>query len=102
MSQYRLTGKLASRSYELLVGWDTPLSRFFLVIEPELDEPVYSNIYEKDPSSLTLEFFQSVLERYGIENVSGLRLGNEQYCTVALSRLGILQRYTLFGRPLGK
>ncbi|HGY8231198.1 TPA: hypothetical protein ACNTTQ_004602 [Escherichia coli] len=35
-----------------------------------LDEPVYSNIYEKDPSSLTLEFFQSVLERYGIENVS--------------------------------
>ncbi|HFL9910089.1 TPA: hypothetical protein ACG5WY_004811 [Escherichia coli] len=55
---------------QLLVGWDTPLSRFFLVIEPELDEPVYSNIYEKDPSSLTLEFFQSVLERYGIENVS--------------------------------
>lgn len=51
MSQYRLTGKSASRSYELLVGWDTPLSRFFLVIEPELDEPVYSNIYEKDPSS---------------------------------------------------
>ncbi|EPN3823200.1 hypothetical protein ACTYWS_004845 [Escherichia coli] len=47
MSQYRLTGKSASRSYELLVGWDTPLSRFFLVIEPELDEPVYSNIYEK-------------------------------------------------------
>lgn len=41
MSQYRLTGKSASRSYELLVGWDTPLSRFFLVIEPELDEPVY-------------------------------------------------------------
>ncbi|EFJ5369568.1 hypothetical protein K7Q41_RS24020 [Escherichia coli] len=70
MSQYRLTGKSASRSYELLVGWDTPLSRFFLVIEPELDEPVYSNIYEKEPSSLTLEFFQSVLERYGIENVS--------------------------------
>ncbi len=55
MSQYRLTGKSASRSYELLVGWDTPLSRFFLVIEPELDEPVYSNIYEKDPSSLTLD-----------------------------------------------
>lgn len=32
----------------------------------------------------------------------GLRLGNEQYCTVALSRLGVLQRYTVFGRPLGK
>lgn len=91
MSQYRLTGKSASRSYELLVGWDTPLSRFFLVIEPELDEPVYSNIYEKDPSSLTLEFFQSVLERYGIENVSllpghesGVSLDIENYCTVSL------------------
>ncbi len=37
-----------------------------------------------------------------VNGVVGLRLGNEQYCTVALSRLGILQRYTLFGRPLGK
>ncbi|EPE5042709.1 hypothetical protein ACSI0P_004968 [Escherichia coli] len=65
MSQYRLTGKSASSSYELLVGWDTPLSRFFLVIEPELDEPVYSNIYEKDPSSLTLEFFSQFLNVTG-------------------------------------
>ena len=37
-----------------------------------------------------------------LAGIIGLRLGNEQYCTVALSRLGVLQRYTVFGRPLGK
>ncbi|HDQ1119448.1 TPA: hypothetical protein RXG61_004935 [Escherichia coli] len=30
----------------------------------------------------------------------GLRLGNEQYCTVALSRLGVLPCYTAFSGAL--
>lgn len=34
------------------------------------------------------------------EAESGLRLGNEQYCTVALSRLGVLPCYTAFSGAL--
>ncbi|PQQ33670.1 hypothetical protein C6H68_22080 [Photorhabdus luminescens] len=42
-----------------------------MVIEShEQDEPLYSNLYEDDPASLTLEHFQSVLERFNIHNIS--------------------------------
>lgn len=42
----------------------------FLVIEPESDEPLYSNLYEQHPESLDLAHFQNVLERFGIKNIN--------------------------------
>lgn len=71
MSQYWLDGEVPNGRVEVLVGWDQALAYFFIVIESrEQDEPLYSNLYEADPASLTLEHFQSFLERFNIHNIS--------------------------------
>lgn len=69
MSQHRLTGLTPGGKVDVLLGWDSPMSWFFLVIEPESDEPLYSNLYEQHPESLDLAHFQKVLERFGIKNI---------------------------------
>lgn len=66
MSQHRLTGLTPGGKVDVLLGWDSPMSWFFLVIEPESDEPLYSNLYEQHPESLDL----------------GVGLGNGNYCTL--------------------
>ncbi|NQD63733.1 hypothetical protein HP459_20370 [Enterobacter sp. CM29] len=43
---------------------------FFMVIEGDQDEPLYSNLYESSPETLTLKHFQTVLERFSIRNIS--------------------------------
>ncbi|PLY35386.1 hypothetical protein F164LOC_20835 [Pectobacterium carotovorum] len=51
------------------------MAYFFMVIEPDLDPPLYSNLDESDPASLTPAHFQTVLDRFGITDVS-LRPGH--------------------------
>lgn len=70
MSQHKLKGETPNGTVEVLLGWDQPMSWFFMVIEPEADEPLYSNLYEPEPERLTLEHFQTVLERFNIVNIS--------------------------------
>ncbi|KFX10721.1 hypothetical protein JV34_22625 [Pectobacterium atrosepticum] len=41
-----------------------------MLIEPDLEPPLYSNLDEPDPASLTLAHFQTVLDRFGITDVS--------------------------------
>ncbi|HAU6861832.1 TPA: hypothetical protein JEM16_004510 [Salmonella enterica subsp. enterica serovar Senftenberg] len=43
---------------------------FFMVIDPDADEPLYSNLDEDEPESLTLDYFQGVLDRFNITNIS--------------------------------
>lgn len=71
MSQYRFDAHTANgNKVEVLVGWDRVLAYFFMVIDADRDPPLYSNLYEPDFASLTIEYFQSVLDRFGIEDVS--------------------------------
>ena len=70
MSQYRLNGKTPNGTVDVLLGWDEPMNWFFMVIDPEVDEPLYSNLDEPEPERLTLEHFQRVLERFNISNIS--------------------------------
>lgn len=70
MSQYTLKGKTPSSTVDVLLGWDEPMSWFFMVIEPDADEPLYSNLNEAEPESLTLDHFQRVLDRFNITNIS--------------------------------
>lgn len=70
MSQYKLKGDTPNGPVEVLLGWDEPMSWFFMVIEPDADEPLYSNLYEPEAELLTLEHFQGVLERFGISNIA--------------------------------
>ncbi|MFM1001302.1 hypothetical protein WFK94_20920 [Yersinia enterocolitica] len=76
MSRYILDGITSNGCrIEILLGWDRVLDYFFLVIEPDRDPPLYSNLDENDFASLSLEYFQSVLDRFGVTNVS-LNLGH--------------------------
>lgn len=70
MSQYRLNGETPNGMVEVLLGWDEPMNWFFMVIEPDADEPLYSNLDEAEPESLTLDHFQRVLDRFNITNIS--------------------------------
>lgn len=76
MSQYRLNGKTPNGTVDVLLGWDEPMNWFFMVIDPEVDEPLYSNLDELEPERLTLDHFQRVLDRFNISNIS-LRPGHE-------------------------
>jgi len=70
MSQYRVQGITSNGTLEVLLGWDEPMKWFFMVIDPEADEPLYSNLNEPEPEHLTLEHFQRVLDRFHISNIS--------------------------------
>lgn len=70
MSQYVLTGTTPTGRVDVLLGWDEPLNWFFMVIDPDADEPLYSNLDEEEPESLTLDYFQGVLDRFNITNIS--------------------------------
>lgn len=70
MSQYRLNGETPYGTVDVLLGWDEPMNWFFMVIDPEADEPLYSNLDEYAPENLTLDYFQGVLDRFNISNIS--------------------------------
>ncbi|EDL52179.1 hypothetical protein VSAK1_26505 [Vibrio mediterranei AK1] len=56
-----------SKHYSILCGWDAPLQGFFLVIEDDAqDEPIYSNLNERNPHPKTFEPFLSVLENFNV------------------------------------
>ena len=70
MSQHIFACESNRGNVSVLCGWDNPLQWFFLVIDQEkTDEPLYSNLNESDPYSLTLDHFQMVLDSFGIKTV---------------------------------
>ena len=54
-----------------MLGWDRPIGHFFMVIERDApgdeDDYLYSNLYEAEPFSLTLNDFHHKLAELGIE-----------------------------------
>lgn len=70
MSQHNFICESNRGKVLVLCGWDNPLQWFFLVIDQgNTDEPLYSNLNEPDPSSLTLDHFQTVLDSFDIKNI---------------------------------
>ncbi len=83
MSQHLFTADTRNfGKLDVLMGWDCPCQWFFLVIERSdegaewEDEPnegiLYSNLMERDPKSLTLAHFFSILSRFSIAAPDGL------------------------------
>jgi len=57
----------------VLCGWDRPLQGYFLVISDDnLDEPCYSNLYEKIPHPKLFDDFLLVLARFKLPLPLGL------------------------------
>ncbi len=70
MSQYFNRVSSNHGAVETLTGWDQALDYFFLVIGVDLDEPYYSNLYEPDGLNLTLEYYQTILDKFEINEIS--------------------------------
>lgn len=71
MSQHKINVEIDTLPCVIQMGWDKPLQRFYCVISPliltgELDDPLYSNLYEENPDELSLDFFIGVCENYGV------------------------------------
>lgn len=77
MSQHYFDTQYQGRPATVLMGWDRPLSGFFLVVEEntETDEPlIYSNLLDDDLRQLHgtslpgyLEYFRKILDGLGIQ-----------------------------------
>lgn len=59
--------------YSVLCGWDRPLQQFFCVIEQDgKEEPVYSNLLDKNPTPTSFAHYAEVLLSFGIPLPKGL------------------------------
>jgi hypothetical protein len=79
MSQHVIELEHKGKEIEVLIGWDRPLQRFFLVIEEiesedvEPDEEyIYSNLNDSNlpdgcDEYTNLEYFKGILQMLGIE-----------------------------------
>lgn len=78
MSQHYFSGMVNGYGYcEMLMGWDSPTQRHFLVIGEGMDQPIYSNL--TDPNcQYTLEYFAAVLDHFGVKIPEAL-FDNLQY-----------------------
>lgn len=71
MSQYNFC--VHSNIGEVLVsiGWDKQLQHFFMNIYQKTEEsPIYDNLFEQNPFQLTLEYYQGVLNKFAITDIS--------------------------------
>lgn len=72
MSQHTFTSETnCSQFVEVQIGWDKPMQQYYCVISPlddkgELDDPLYSNLYEKYPATLDLSYFIKICNDYGV------------------------------------
>jgi hypothetical protein len=75
MSKHLFDQKVGDTKYEVQIGWDRPLQRFYFVISPYIvdkdfgeitDDPVASNLNLPNPTQLTLEQIKAVCEDYGL------------------------------------
>lgn len=70
MSEYRLYGDTPDGPVVVQIGWEPTWEYFFMFIGLERDPPLYDNQEQVEHEMLTLEYYQRVLERFGIRNIS--------------------------------
>jgi len=69
MSQHWFDVESKEGMVEVMLGWDPPLQWFHMCIDFSIhssEDPLYTNLEEPDPRTVTLEYLQSVLERFEI------------------------------------
>ena len=72
MSQHCFECRSNEGYVTVMLGWDEALQWFHMFIGHSIDddEPLYSNLYERNPDLLELEYFQWVLDSFGIKDIS--------------------------------
>ena len=72
MSQHWFEVKSNEGIVEVMLGWDAPLQWFHMCIDFSIhssEDPLYTNLAEPDPYSVTPEYLQSVLESFEITEI---------------------------------
>ncbi len=72
MSQHWFEVSSNKGRVQVMLGWDAPLKWFHMCIDPDIsdtDEPYYSNLFENDPKSVTLEHLQNILDSFDIKDI---------------------------------
>lgn len=77
MSQHTFKQKstIDGDTYSVMMGWDKPMQGFYCVmfVLPELDEPIYSNLYDSHPNQ-TLWYYEKLVMEYGLTIPEGMLL----------------------------
>lgn len=62
-------------TYRILMGWDKPLQEYYcsIYVLPELDEPIYSNLYDSYHRK-TLWYYEKTVMEYGLTIPDGMLL----------------------------
>ena len=72
MSQHWFEVKSNEGIVEVMLGWDAPLQWYHMCIDFSIhssEDPLSSTLAEPDTYSVTLEYLQSVLERFEITDI---------------------------------
>ncbi|XBS68889.1 hypothetical protein ABK905_20350 [Acerihabitans sp. KWT182] len=83
MCHYQLTGESSLGPVEVLLGWNSTFSFFYMFIELSYRPPLYSCLHDKDVGNDVLEHYQNVLDSFGINNIN-LKRGSELYDNLLL------------------
>ena len=72
---FEQTSTIDGDTYSVKMGWDKPLQRLYCMIFvlPELDESIYSNLYDNHPNQ-TVWYFEKLVSEYGLTVPEGLLL----------------------------
>lgn len=49
------------------MGWDKPLQYFFMVIDGDDEEPLWSNLDQPEPFQKDLELYKEVLQKFNLK-----------------------------------
>ncbi len=66
MSQHKYKTCLEKQEVTVLMGWDRPLQYFYLVIDANDSDPVWSNLDLRNPYQNDLTLYKKVLNQHGI------------------------------------
>jgi hypothetical protein len=72
MSQHVINKRVEGINLRVQMGWDTPTSCYYLVIENidannDVDRYLYSNLYETNPATISLDGNVKTCKKFGID-----------------------------------
>ena len=101
MSQHWFEVKSNEGIVEVMLGWDAPLQWYHMCIDFSIhssEDPLYTNLAEPDPSSVTLEYLQSVLERFETwaeREHKTITLSGKEDVVISLTHGGYIKRMSV-------
>jgi hypothetical protein len=88
MSQHFFQVKSSHGLVDVMLGWDSPMQWFHMYIGYGIqtdENPLYSNLNEVNPYDVTLEYMQSILDKFDITEIE-IREGTDLFNRLSQDR----------------